>query len=45
MLNEIKQDAQHRMDQAVSHNTFDVYKAGWNSMQDKYDKSYQYRLK
>jgi uncharacterized glyoxalase superfamily metalloenzyme YdcJ len=30
----------NRMDQAAGSNTFDVFKAGWNQMQDKYDKSY-----
>ena len=35
----------NRMDQGTGANTFDVFKVGWNQMQDKYDRGYQGRLK
>jgi len=35
----------NRIEQGANPNTFDVFKVGWNQMQDKYDKSYQGRLK
>lgn len=38
------QNAKNRMERPPS-NTFEVYKNGWNAMQDKNDKEYQRKLR